>query len=67
MYKIKKITNGRILINDIEFNQGEIVNVDEKVFNYIVKTFKDMFEVVSKPEVKKPRASIKGVKGKEKG
>lgn len=67
MYKIKKKTEGKTLIGEIEFIKDKVVNVDEKLFTYITKTFKDMFEVVKKPETKKPKSFTKtNVKGKNK-
>ena len=56
-YKLKKKTNGRIVIKNIEFSKGKVVEVTKNVFDYIMKTFKDMFDVVAQ-EVAKPATKI---------
>ena len=68
-YKIKKKTNGKILINNIEFDKGKIVEVTKDMFEYITKTFKDLFEVIEQPKqvtktkaTQKQQAVKKGVK-----
>jgi len=76
-YKVKRKQKGRIVIKGIEFPYNEVVTVSKSVFDYIMKSFKKMFEVVEQtaPQVakkvtpqNKPTVSNKPViKGKEKG
>ncbi len=75
-YKVKKKTNGRIVIKGIEFVKGKVVDVTKNVFDYITKTFKDMFEVVEQERAKikaqeqtkpKPQQTKPINKGKKEG
>lgn len=62
-YKLKKKTNGRIVIKNVEFNKGDIVTVTKNVFDYVLKTFKDMFEIIEQEVAKvKPQKSQETVK-----
>jgi|GEM_PF-3665182 len=76
-YKVKRKQKGRIVIKGVELPYNEVVTVSKSVFDYIMKSFKKMFEVVEQTapqEAKKVTPQNKlavnnkpTVKGKEKG
>ena len=70
-YKVKRKQKGRIVIKGVELPYNEVVTVSKSVFDYIMKSFKKMFEVVEQTasqEAKKVTPQNKSaVKGKEKG
>lgn len=59
--KVIKKTNGSIIIKGINFKKGEEVEVNQITFNYLKKTFPNVFDFVEdvKKEPEKPKTKIK--------
>ena len=53
--KVRKISNGLILVNGKQFLKGNIVNVTKKEFDYLKSTFPKQFEFLE-DEKPKPKA-----------
>lgn len=65
MVKVKFVgTSHGMVSNGITFIKGKEYQVDDKVAEYLVKRFKDLFEVEVK-EVTKPKAKPKAVSKKD--
>lgn len=59
--KVTKKTNGSIIIKGMNFKKGEEVGVNQVTFNYLKKTFPNVFDFVEdvKKEPEKPKTKTK--------
>jgi len=57
--KVKKITNGNMMIDGVTYMKDVIVVVNKKTFDYIKATFPNQFEFLDEPKKQTKKEEVK--------